>query len=863
MRRPNLKKQVIALAVAGAVCTSTVTAIAQPNVHTTSTTTTTTTSANFDFEYIFVYNHNEPSKTLPVATKGEWTYRVTQGASLVSVTKDAQGLLITPKPGAKGDVIVVITDANGRDHEYKITVDNTAPTLSAGDATPKTHTTSNTWTFNGEPGTGVFTIPAGGNWGITSGGGNVDTRVDGDQLLITPKPDSNGKQFTVEIKDARGNTVRHTISIVIRPATKVSLATLESGDQFTIDDPTLRNPGTTWRLQSGDDLVTVEEKNGQLLVTAKHGVSGKATVLITDKTGNEHRFSITVVDTTPQVRVVTFNLYDGGDYTLDLPADATHRLVSGSDVVTVSRNGGELNVQAIDGANGNAVVEILDGKNRPTFRYTFKVESTVPVVKTKLVSIDITDRTQFRVTRRDQSNTLTLVSGDNLVDENSDAEGAIILDPKQGADGNVVIEEKDARGNVIVRTTLTITPVPIDVVTHNITSLDTLQLTGTNLTIVSGAEHVDEQKLIDSFTFVPRDGAQGQVIVESLDNRGRTDTRYVVTITPAAVPTHTVTIPNNATHRLRIGAGTHTVVRGGDIITVGREGDTLIITPRPGATGEAEIEVRNEHGQLIARYVVKVTEAATIRLTHPNSDGSITVTVPGSGGELIVLTDAPSHSTRPNPDNTWTIIRNDGSPVSGDIKLAWTSGDGTTITNIISIKLEVESTTVTEVTVIPAVPLVPATPIEKPAPVDPPTPVEPEAPREVDGKCIAALAGLTAPLLLLIPLGILTQVKIPGLEHVHAQINAAIQNVNAKLQEGLGIYDKERAEAAAGINQALAIVNPQTLALAGGSLVLVAAGLLIGDGVLRTCGYEEATSSHAVSQARSRKAEATEPAPAT
>lgn len=859
MSRLNLKKQVIALTITGAVGATAVQAVAEPGTNVTSTTTTTTTSTTFEFEYIFIYNHNEPSKPLPVATKGEWTYRVTEGATLVKVTKDAQGLIITPKPGAKGDVVIVVTDATGRDHEYKITVDNTAPQISIDSTNPTLHETTNMWTFNGAPGTGVLTVPAGGSWSITSGLGNVNARQDRDQLLITPKPDANGKQFVVEIKDQHGNTVRHTISIRIRPATKVSLATLESGEQLLIDDPALPTPGTTWKLQTGAEFITADEKNGALVVTAKDGVSGKATILITDRLGNTHTFSITVVDTTPQVRQVAFNLYDGGDYAFEVPTGISHRLVSGGDVVEISRNGDELKVKAVEGANGDAVVELVDAKNRPTARYSFKVESTVPLVKTKLVTVDITDRTQFRVTRRDPTNTLTVISGGELVNHRSDASGAIVIDPKQGASGQVVIEERDGRGNVIVRTTLTITPVPIDVVTHHITSLDTLQLTGSNLVVVQGAEHVDEQKLIDSFTFVPRDGAKGQVVVESRDEMGRTDTRYVVNITPAAVPTSTVTIPNNATHRLRIGAGTHTVVRGGDLINVTRDGDTLIITPRPGAIGQAEIEVRNDHGQLIARHIITVTEAATIRLLHPNDNGSITVTVPGSGGELILLTDAPSHSTRPNPDNTWTITRNDGSPVAGDIKIQWSDGNGTTITNVVSIRLEVTNTTVTEVTevtevrevtVVPAVPLVPATPITPPTPIAPPAP---DNPREVDGKCIAAIAGLTAPLLLLIPLGILTQVQIPGLEHVHAQINSAIQNTNAKIQEGLGIYDKERAETAAGINQALAIVNPQTVALAGGALVLVAAGLLVGDGVLRTCGYEEATSSNAVIQARSRK----------
>ncbi|MDK8305380.1 hypothetical protein QP866_00525 [Corynebacterium imitans] len=118
-----------------------------------------------------------------------------------------------------------------------------------------------------------------------------------------------------------------------------------------------------------------------------------------------------------------------------------------------------------------------------------------------------------------------------------------------------------------------------------------------------------------------------------------------------------------------------------------------------------------------------------------------------------------------------------------------------------------------------------------------------------DPKCIASLVGLASPLLLLIPLGILSQVHIPGLEGVRGQLNAAIKEANDRIQQGLGIYDRDRAQRAAGLQGAFAIENSQMIGIAAGGLGLITAGLLIGDAVLRACGQQEATSSYQLGKA--------------
>ena len=109
--------------------------------------------------------------------------------------------------------------------------------------------------------------------------------------------------------------------------------------------------------------------------------------------------------------------------------------------------------------------------------------------------------------------------------------------------------------------------------------------------------------------------------------------------------------------------------------------------------------------------------------------------------------------------------------------------------------------------------------------------------------------GLTAPLLLAIPVGILSQVQIPGLEGLSAQINDAIRQANDQIQKGLGIYDEDRAQRAASLQGAFSVDNPQMLQLAAGSLGAITLGLFLIDQVLRACGQEEMTSSYQIGKA--------------
>lgn len=63
----------------------------------------------------------------------------------------------------------------------------------------------------------------------------------------------------------------------------------------------------------------------------------------------------------------------------------------------------------------------------------------------------------------------------------------------------------------------------------------------------------------------------------------------------------------------------------------------------------------------------------------------------------------------------------------------------------------------------------------------------------VDDRCIPAVIGLGIPLLATIPLSLLQQVSIPGLDAYSAEINSRITQANNQIQQQLGIFDENTA----------------------------------------------------------------------
>ena len=88
-------------------------------------------------------------------------------------------------------------------------------------------------------------------------------------------------------------------------------------------------------------------------------------------------------------------------------------------------------------------------------------------------------------------------------------------------------------------------------------------------------------------------------------------------------------------------------------------------------------------------------------------------------------------------------------------------------------------------------------------------------------RCINTGLGVGLPLLFLIPVGLASQLAIPGLKDFIAPINKQIADINARLQMQAGVFNGPLADQMAGINAQL-----KRYGVSAGSVALVAAGAL-------------------------------------
>ena len=112
-------------------------------------------------------------------------------------------------------------------------------------------------------------------------------------------------------------------------------------------------------------------------------------------------------------------------------------------------------------------------------------------------------------------------------------------------------------------------------------------------------------------------------------------------------------------------------------------------------------------------------------------------------------------------------------------------------------------------------------------------------PKPADPKCIAASVGLGIPLIALIPIGLATQMAIPGLTPVVEQFSVQLEMVNENIQRQLGIFNPGAAKQVVEINAQLRKAGLD-LATVGAGLALLAAGILSGTIIYEACGPDDA-----------------------
>ncbi|HCT5226571.1 TPA: hypothetical protein OT021_002656, partial [Corynebacterium striatum] len=122
--------------------------------------------------------------------------------------------------------------------------------------------------------------------------------------------------------------------------------------------------------------------------------------------------------------------------------------------------------------------------------------------------------------------------------------------------------------------------------------------------------------------------------------------------------------------------------------------------------------------------------------------------------------------------------------------------------------------------------------VEKPDAETPDTKV-PGGSSDIDWqRCAPAAAGIGLPLLLLLPIGLASQMHIPGLSPMVEQVSARINGINRQLaqknielQKQLGIYNEPLAKQLGQIDLMLKKASPEAGRI-GGAIALAAAGAL-------------------------------------
>lgn len=684
---------------------------------------------------------------------------------------------------------------------------------------------------------------------------------------------SRGEKYTVE----------RDFEIKLKPTSAPAKVEIPRGWTYSFAHAGARDAGAFVRVQSEGD---------NLFIYPKPGVDGKRLdIVLADGNGTSwlHRFEIKLVVDTRE----TVHQLKSGE-TLEIAKRSSHVVTQGGHLVAVSSsstNATNLVVTANPGVGGLAIVEVKDEWGN-TYRHKITVVDThsapnpnpqpnpnpapapAPVVATHVLTIH--DRQDAVIKYGTSTNTLTIISGGDLIFPLQPTAGGWVLAPRQGSNGLVVLEERDASGRALARYEVTIVPARISEYSYNIHSGQKLEIRGSNLVLVSGEGLSTLTQTPTTWTIQPKPGASGQIVVEGRDARGRVEVRYTLTlVTPPSAGGGVTTIPAVVDHFFNVAPGgkiEFTITPGNtlhvdrpDMVTITEQGNQRIVTVKPGASGTVVITERDPNGNPVNRYTITIVsppagagegtgapggsggpggatiidekpasgtetvtpggvpggapgQGGTIDIISTGPDGTITVRVPGTGGTLKVG-DGTGFRIVDNGDGTWTITRLDGTPITGPLPITWTGAGGIEVTNTVTVTVDQASESGNA------------------------------AGSSLDPKCIASLVGFSAPLLLLIPLGILAQVRVPGLEFLHDQLNGALQRLNAQAQQGLGIYDDRGARTAANAQAAFHRRNDELIGAGVGALALLALGLVAGDLTMRACGYGEHTSSQMIKNA--------------
>lgn len=548
--------------------------------------------------------------------------------------------------------------------------------------------------------------------------------------------------------------------------------------------------------------------------------------------------------------VTTDNVLDLAGTSLRVPSDnqakAQQLLADG-----VSLPNGEANVK-LDfrrGADGKLVLENVTQEGFVFERYTINVK---PGREAKITPLerDMAWNATARIPGADDDN-FEVTEGKDLVTVKRDEKTKqFVINGVTEKTGLAVIKVKDARG-VWAEYRLNMTEPKKGELTHQISPNGQFRATLVNnkntFVLVSGEENFTSQTENGEWVVYPKEKTVGKSgVVEERDENGNVINRYTLNIVPGEPRTvyeQRSWIPANGYNEIKklSNGGRFRIASGEEFVTTSWDDKTgtYRVTAKPDAVGKVvRVEERGDGPNLLRTIILDIVpsdtpvdngqtvgtnvDLANATINNNTTTGEITINFPKDIKDLVITGGAEKVKDVTDSDKGSVITPVEGA--TGDIRYVLVDEGGQqSYERTLNIVVKDKQTTATQ-----------------------------QGSSEDAGKCIGALAGALSPLLLLIPIGILSQVQIPGLEGLSAQVNAAIKEANNYVQRGLGIYDHDRAQRAAEVQGAFNIqmVNPEFIGLAAGSLGIITAGLLIADGVLRACGAGEYTSSYQIGKAK-------------
>ena len=777
------------------------------------------------------------------------------GDKKVTIEQDGDVWVVTPKDGATGDVEIVFTDENGFEYKYTLKLiddKNAGPSVTHRELEYKSETPDILFIEYIENHTAE----------IVAGGDVAKIEKKGDNWVVTPT-NPEGGQATVHIKDENGRLVAvWIVDIAPQPEQDVEnqevnrkvndRATVEIS-RGTIDFNRLEVVEGSEYLTEGADGSDFGDKDNLNLKFKPVPEGETRTVKVVEyaKTADGEKPVKTYTYTVEPSPVREMNYTITADNELKLYG-TKFRVAKGGDLLAEQpeKDASEIKVTPKRDAKGTLVIENVSDDGYVFERYTFEI---TPGRSAEVTPENTTmGWNQTATIASEDGEKVEVLEGEDLVDITREGDKLLVTGENKKKTGKALIQVSDKRG-VYAKYEITLTePKRNGLYTYKISTSTEFQATLVNdenrFQVIKGADAFEApEEKNGQWVLRPKADKVGETgIVAEYNKDGEEINRYKLEIveskTTGARQQTDFLIEGDAKELKKLDEGNKVVVvSGSDLVDLKDNGGSVALTAKNGSAGKVvRAEERNSNGDLVRTISYAIYPAGTrtaegnvisenndLPVVIENSiknDSPVNVTFPDNVNEIVFTKGKEYFEEVKKTDEGVTLVpRKDLKDGTYEASYLLVGPDGQAYgEREIQINVNVESGTRVE---------------------------QKGSSAELDGKCIAGIVGLTAPLLLAIPLGILSQVQIPGLEGVSAQINGAIQQANDQIQRGLGIYNEDRAQRAAGIQGAFSIENPQMLGMAAGALGAISLGLLAVDGVMRACGAEEYTSSYMIGKA--------------